>query len=140
MFQTEVVHKIKTRVLCSITFFPENCAVYEIMWKKYGRGTQATDDNITRRMRFACWVTRDTDTRPEYVILVAFPRQYWLHERASIWPHRYTACLLGNKAQGPSVPGASSNWGRRRWAPDTEVLNKQSRTADKGSSSSLWVA
>ena len=28
------------------------------------------DDNITRRMRFACWVTKDTDTRSEYVILI----------------------------------------------------------------------
>jgi hypothetical protein len=27
-------------------FFPENLAVYEVMWKKYGRGRQTTDDNI----------------------------------------------------------------------------------------------
>jgi hypothetical protein len=33
MFQTKVVEKIKTHVLCSITFFTENRAVYEIMWK-----------------------------------------------------------------------------------------------------------
>jgi len=32
MFQTQIVGKIKTRILCSITFFPpENCSIYEIM-------------------------------------------------------------------------------------------------------------
>ena len=34
MFQTKVVEKIKTHILCSVTFlFFENRAVYEIMWK-----------------------------------------------------------------------------------------------------------
>ena len=33
MFLTKVVEKIKTHILCSITFFSENCAIYEIMWK-----------------------------------------------------------------------------------------------------------
>jgi len=31
MFQTNIVNKIE-HVLCSRTFFPENRAVYEIMW------------------------------------------------------------------------------------------------------------
>jgi len=33
MFQTKVVEQIKTHILCSITFFSLNCAIYEIMWK-----------------------------------------------------------------------------------------------------------
>jgi hypothetical protein len=41
------------------------------MWKKYGTARQATDDNIIRRMRFACWVTKATDTHSEYVIVYA---------------------------------------------------------------------
>jgi hypothetical protein len=28
----------------------------------YSRVRQATDDNIIRRMRFACWITKATDT------------------------------------------------------------------------------
>jgi hypothetical protein len=32
MFQTEVVEKINTHILYSVTFFPENLAFYE-MWK-----------------------------------------------------------------------------------------------------------
>ena len=47
MFQTEVLEKIKTHILCSVTFlFSENRAVCEIMWKKYCRAGQATDDNM----------------------------------------------------------------------------------------------
>jgi len=48
-------------------FFPKNRAVYEIMWKKQGRDRQATDNNITRRMRFAFWMIKATDTHSEYV-------------------------------------------------------------------------
>jgi hypothetical protein len=30
--------------------------------EKRGRARQATDDNITWRMPFACWITKATDT------------------------------------------------------------------------------
>jgi hypothetical protein len=46
--------------------FSENLAVYE-------RAGQATDDNITRRMRFACQISQATNTHSEYVIPIAFP-------------------------------------------------------------------
>jgi hypothetical protein len=29
----EIVEKIKTHILCPITFFPENRAIFEIIWK-----------------------------------------------------------------------------------------------------------
>jgi hypothetical protein len=41
------------------------------------------------RMRVACWIPKATNTHSEYVILVAFPLQKWLHERASML--RYTS-------------------------------------------------
>ena len=41
------------------------------MWKKCGSTGQATDDNIRRRMRFACWITKVTVTCLECVILTA---------------------------------------------------------------------
>jgi len=46
MFQAKVIEKIKTHSLCSVTFFFENRAVYEIMWENYCRAGQATDDNM----------------------------------------------------------------------------------------------
>ena len=35
---------------------------------------QATEDDIVRRMRYACWITNTTDTDSECVILIALPR------------------------------------------------------------------
>jgi hypothetical protein len=41
--------------------------------EKYGTARQATEDNIMRRMRITCWITKATDRHSEYVILIAFP-------------------------------------------------------------------
>jgi hypothetical protein len=81
--QTKVVEKIKTHILCSITFSRKSFRLWDNV-EKYGRARQTTDDNITRRMRFACCITNATDTRSEYVIFTAFPWQQWLRERASM--------------------------------------------------------
>jgi hypothetical protein len=58
---------------------------------------RATDDKITRRMRFACWKTKATNTQSKYVILIAFPRQQWLRERASMLCYTYIACFVKKK-------------------------------------------
>jgi len=69
MFQTKVVEKIKTHILGSVIFFSENRAIYEIMW-----------ENVVERgrpqmaiwcMRFACWVTKVTDTHLGCVVLIS---------------------------------------------------------------------
>jgi hypothetical protein len=44
----------------------------------------ATDGNVRRRMRFAYWITKATNTHSEYVILTGFAPQEWLRERASV--------------------------------------------------------
>jgi hypothetical protein len=46
-----------------------------------------------RSMRIACWIPEDTYTHSEYVILIAFPMQQWLCERASVL-HRYVYRVL----------------------------------------------
>jgi hypothetical protein len=38
--------------------------------------------NILRRMRFACHVTKATNTHSEHVTGIALARQQWLQERA----------------------------------------------------------
>ena len=45
-------------------------------------------------MHIACWITKTTNTHSEYVMLIAFPLQQWLHERASILRYKYIACLV----------------------------------------------
>ena len=65
--------------------FPKSYGLWDNV-EKHWRAEEVTDDNIIRRMHFACWITKNTHTHPhsKYVILIAFPRQQWLCERASI--------------------------------------------------------
>jgi hypothetical protein len=69
MFRTKVVEKIKTHVLCSITFV-ENRVVYEIMWKNILEPEKPRV--IIWLMRIACLIPNGTNTHSEYVILIAF--------------------------------------------------------------------
>jgi len=47
-----------------------------------------------KKMLVACWITKATNTHSEYVILIAFPRQQWLSERASMLRYTYIACVV----------------------------------------------
>jgi len=38
--------------------------------EKYGTARQVTDDNVIRRMHFACYITKATNAHSEYIILV----------------------------------------------------------------------
>jgi hypothetical protein len=64
--------------------------------EEYGTAGHVTDDNIIRRMRFASWITKATDTHSEYVILIAFPRQQCFRERASILRYTTLPVLLAS--------------------------------------------
>jgi hypothetical protein len=83
ILQTKVVAKITTRILCSATFIRKSCRLGDKV-EKYCRAGLATDDDIIWRMHFACWVTEDTNTHSEYVILIAVLRRQCLLERASV--------------------------------------------------------
>ena len=70
--------------------------------EKYCTATRDIDDNTIRRMRCACWITKAADTHSECVILIAFPRQQWLRERATMF-YAYVACpakLMNKKLLG----------------------------------------
>ena len=45
-------------------------------------------------MRNARWIPKDTNTHSEYVILVAFPLQELLHERASMLRYTNAVCIV----------------------------------------------
>ena len=73
-------------------FFFENRAVYEITWKNM---VQPKRPQMTIWcMRIAARIPEAKNTHLEYVILFAFARQQWLHERASMLRYTYTACLV----------------------------------------------
>jgi len=46
------------------------------------------------RMHIACWVTNAANALSEYVILVAFPLEKFLHKRVSTLGYAYIACLV----------------------------------------------
>jgi hypothetical protein len=43
--------------------------------QKYFTAGQAAGDNITLRMRIACWISKATNTHLDCVILIAFSQQ-----------------------------------------------------------------
>jgi len=75
MFQTRVVDEIKTHVLCSITFFFQSCADYEIMWKNNVEQGD-TEDNMAHA--HCILAPKATDAHSQYVKFIAFPLQQWL--------------------------------------------------------------
>jgi hypothetical protein len=91
MFQTKVVEKIKTHILYPVTFFRKPC-LYEIMWKNV---LELDRPQMTIwRMRISYWIPKATNVHSECVILIAFPLQQWLHERASMLRYTYIACVF----------------------------------------------
>ena len=89
MFRIEVVEKIKTHTLCSITLWRKSCRLWDNV-EKYGRADRP--QMAIWRMRTACCITKPTNTHSEYVILIVFALQQWLKERASMLRYAYIAC------------------------------------------------
>ena len=79
-------------------FFHENHAVYEVLWTNVFE-PERPHMTTTRRMRFACWITKATNTHTHTqnmynIILTAYPRQQRFLKRASIFPYMYIVCLF----------------------------------------------
>ena len=96
MFQIKLVKKIETHILWSIPLFRKSCRLWDNV-DKYCRSRLATDDNKIRRMRIACWIPKATNTHSEYVTIIVFPLQQWLHESTSMLHYTYIVCLVINK-------------------------------------------
>ena len=92
--EKKIVRKIGKHTSCSITdfFFRKSC-VCKIMWKNMVQPDRPR--MTTWRMRFACWITKATNTHSECVIFIALPRRHWSRKYASILRSTYNACLVG---------------------------------------------
>jgi hypothetical protein len=92
MFQTQVAEKIEIHFAFSIFFLlRKSCRL--IQCGKISCSGVRTQMTIWC-MRIACWVPKTHTLRlcnTHY-----FPQQHWLHERASMLPHTYTACNIIN--------------------------------------------
>ena len=66
------VEKIKTHFVFSNTFYFKYTDFYDRIW---GISVERGRPQITTRlMRTACWVPKATNTHPQYVIIIVFPR------------------------------------------------------------------
>jgi hypothetical protein len=62
--------------------------------EKYGGARLTTDENITRRMRFAWWINKIRDTLSEYVILLAFHGNNGYANAPEYYVYTYIAHLV----------------------------------------------
>jgi hypothetical protein len=69
MFQSEVVEKVKTHILCSIIFL-KNLGICEELHINIVEPDRT--QMMVWRMRIACWITKATNIHSEYVILNCF--------------------------------------------------------------------
>jgi len=59
MFQTKIVEKIETHILCSLNYFQKSCSL-KVMWKNI---VEPDRPQITLQlMRIACWLPEATNT------------------------------------------------------------------------------
>jgi hypothetical protein len=94
-FQVNVCRKNQnTHFVFSIflSFFFENPAVYELMWKNIVR--RSRPQMAIWRIRVACWIPKGTNTQSEYVIITPFPLQHWLHELTSMLRYTHIAVIV----------------------------------------------
>jgi hypothetical protein len=79
IFRTNVVEKIETDNMWLKTVFRKSC----LMWdngQNYGTAIQPSEDNVTWHTRFACRLSKATDTHSEYRIFITFLQKKLSHE------------------------------------------------------------
>ena len=72
-----------SHVLYSVIYSRKSSRLWNNV-EKYSTARQDTDDIITRRMNFSCWINTTTNTHSEYIIVIAFPWRQLLCESVSI--------------------------------------------------------
>ena len=77
-----------------MTFFFENRAIYEIMWKTVVQPDRS--QTTIQLVRFACWITTATDKHFENV-KHCFSMATIVSELASILDYTYIACFVDTK-------------------------------------------
>jgi hypothetical protein len=90
IFQTKIVERIKTHFV--FNNFCKYCAVYALMWENIvdpGRPQMTIWPT-----HIACWIPKSKNMLSEYVTLIDFPLQQWLHERASVLCYTGIAILV----------------------------------------------
>jgi hypothetical protein len=86
------LEKIKTSFSVQLLFFFANRAVYMKLCNNTAE--PGRPPKTIWSVPIACWVPKATAAPSEYVILIAFVRQQWLQQCASVLRYTYTVCLV----------------------------------------------
>ena len=107
--------------------------------EKYCTAEQGRDENIIRRIRFACWTNEATNTHSEYVILIDFPWQQWLREGSSMLLRKYIArlniypirkmCVL-NRTKGILLNFYIAAFDSQFFSSTVKILNAKQQMSD----------
>ena len=92
LFPTKVVEKIKTHILCSVTFFRKSCRLWDKV-EKYCRTGQATDDKMAHAHCMLDTQGYKHTLRICNIYWFFSTEKKWLLERYSVLRYKYTACL-----------------------------------------------
>ena len=76
------------------------------------------------RMRIACLIPNATNTRSEYVVIIAVPLQHWLHERASTLRYTYKMRIIFNCVELKPASRKSRQYGAE---PKANFIQTHSR-------------
>jgi len=117
MFQTKVVEIINRHISYDFFsfFFSKIVTFIKITWRNILE--QNRPQIRIWCMRIACWVTKATNTLSEYVILIAFPLQRWLPERATMLRYMCIVCriLTWHELKFPSRQKVDSDTNNQLW-------------------------
>jgi len=86
----KVVEKIKTHILCPMTFFRKSCRLWDNV-EKYGTAGQA------HRWQYGACALHAGYLRLKHTLICyayAFLLQQWLYEHTSMLHHTHTACIV----------------------------------------------
>ena len=124
------LEKIKTRILCSITSYPENSAVWDNVGN-WGTAGQTTDVNKIRVMCIACWILKATDTVSEYILLITFRGENGYAKLTQCYVYTYIACLADRCLHSRKMP-ISMTFPDNKFSEGQSVLTRICRP------SSVW--
>jgi hypothetical protein len=70
------------------------------------------------RKSAAGWIPKATNTHSEYAIIITFPLQQWLHERASLLHYTHIFCLVVNKLKCSEVKKVNNSNANKLMVPN----------------------
>ena len=127
----KVVEKIKTHILCSVTFFRQSCSLWDNV-EKCGGVRGATNDVTIWRIGVGCWIIKATYMHAhahtcvtgyphvrtharthKYILLIAFARQQWFAKAPQFYVIPYVVCFIITETEGVYCAVRTGPWNKQ---------------------------